>query len=84
MKLLNKGGRTIDGKFKPGMVAIFPDAAGKKLLGLYPKELIDVDNVTAPDGEVTDFTAKSKGGRPAKATKATPPTDDELTAALKE
>jgi len=49
MKIFNKGKRRIDhatGSLQPQTAAEFTDEAGAYLLGLFPNELIDMNNVT--------------------------------------
>lgn len=89
-RLMNQGKRTFNGAFKPGMVGIFDDKQGEKLLSMYPKEIIDLDNLTVQfdSSKVQDFsgTAVKKATvlKPSKkAAGKGNPSDDELSDALK-
>lgn len=82
VKLMNKGQRTIrfargeDGLFAPKAVGIFNTKTAKVLMNLYPKDIIDLDNLTVDYDQtaVKDFSGdKGKG----KKVEAKEPSDDE-------
>lgn len=95
VRILNQGKRTIhigpQQALKPTGIALVTEEVAKKHLRLYPKELVDLDNMSAgiETGGIKDFTAEApaapapaagKRGRKAKGGAA----DDDLTAALKD
>ena len=96
VRILNQGKRTIHigpmQALKPAGIALVTEEVAKKHLRLYPKELVDLDNMSAgiDTGGIKDFTvdapppaaAPSKPAKYGKKGKSV--SDDDLAASLKE
>lgn len=70
VRILNQGKRTIhigpQQALKPTSIALVTEDTAKKLLRLYPKELVDLDNMSAgiDTGGIKDFTQPAEEAAP--------------------